>query len=106
VSMPCWELFEAQSESYKLEVFTDGVPVMSVEAAGIQGWQKYAHAPYGMIRFGSSGKGPSVYDKFGFTPEKLTVQAKKVLDYYKKGSAPSLIKRPQLDYVHYNAAGH
>jgi transketolase len=94
VSMPCWELFEDQSESYKLE------------AAGIQGWQKYAHAPYGMIRFGSSGKGPDVYEKFGFTVDKLTVQAQKVLDYYKKGSAPSLIKRPQLDFVHYNAAGH
>ena len=59
--------------AYKLEVFPEGVPVMSIEAAGIQGWQKYAHAPYGMVRFGSSGGGPSIYEKFGFTTEKLTV---------------------------------
>ncbi len=48
--MPCWELFDVQPIEYQREVFPDGVPVMSIEASGIHGWQKYAHAPFGKLR--------------------------------------------------------
>lgn len=48
---------------------------MSVEAAGIQGWQRWAHAPFGMARFGASAPFKAVYDKFGFTVDNLTKQA-------------------------------
>ncbi|CAM9426849.1 unnamed protein product [Chrysoparadoxa australica] len=96
VSMPCWELFDKQSQAYKLEVFPDGVPVMSIEAMGTQGWQKYAHAPFGMERFGASAPLKDVMELFGFTVENLTKQAKVVLDFYKDKAAPSLMIRPDL----------
>lgn len=48
---------------------------MSVEAAGTQGWQRWAHAPFGMARFGASAPFKAIYDKFGFTVDNLTKQA-------------------------------
>lgn len=54
---------------------------MSVEAAGIQGWQRWAHAPFGMARFGASAPFKAIYDKFGFTVENLTKQASPLLPF-------------------------
>ena len=48
---------------------------MSVEAGGIQGWQRWAHAPFGMSRFGASAPFKEIYEKFGYTVENLTAQA-------------------------------
>lgn len=59
----------------KLAVFPEGSPVMSVEAGGIQGWQRWAHAPFGMARFGASAPFKAIYNKFGYTVENLTKQA-------------------------------
>lgn len=103
VSMPCWELFEAKDKAYQLSVFPEGAPVMSVEAGGIQGWQRFAHAPFGMARFGASAPFNDIYPKFGFTVENLTVQAQKVADFYKaKGGAPSLINTVDLNLAGYH----
>lgn len=52
--MPCWELFDAQDFAYKASVFPEGVPVVSVEALTVFGWNKYAHATVGMKTFGAS----------------------------------------------------
>jgi transketolase len=38
VSLPCFEAFDLQSRDYKMSVFPDGHPVMSVEAMSTQGW--------------------------------------------------------------------
>ena len=38
VSLPCFEAFDAQSHEYKMSVFPDGAPVVSVEAMSTQGW--------------------------------------------------------------------
>jgi transketolase len=97
VSMPCWELFERQSIEYQLEVFPAGVPVMSVEAAGAQGWTKYAHAPYGMSSFGCSAPGGKVYERFGFTVENLSICAQEVMNHYKDCPAESLINRVRFE---------
>ncbi len=40
VSMPCTELFDAQSHEYRASIFPDGTPVLSVEAGAIYGWEK------------------------------------------------------------------
>ena len=40
VSMPCWELFDAQSAEYRASVFPSGIPVLSVEALSSFGWDK------------------------------------------------------------------
>jgi hypothetical protein len=56
VSMPCQELFEAQELEYKLSVFPEGVPVLSVEASCAIGWERYSHLAVGMPNcYGTSG---------------------------------------------------
>uniref|UniRef100_A0A7S2WU66 transketolase n=1 Tax=Mucochytrium quahogii TaxID=96639 RepID=A0A7S2WU66_9STRA len=79
VSMPCWKLFDKQSVEYKQSVFLEGVPVISVEALGTVGWEKYSHYQIGMTSFGASAPITALYDHFGFTPEKIEAKAKKVI---------------------------
>ncbi|KAJ3221271.1 Transketolase, partial [Clydaea vesicula] len=55
VSMPCWELFEEQTQKYKESVFLEDIPVLSVEVLSGVGWEKYAHGSVDMKTFGSSG---------------------------------------------------
>jgi transketolase len=43
VSMPCWEVFDAQSAEYRLSVLPDGIPILSVEVLSTLGWERYAH---------------------------------------------------------------
>ncbi len=99
VSMPCMDLFDEQPASYKSTVLPEGVPVMSVEASGVHGWDKYAHAVYGMKGFGMSGKGSDLYKIFGFSIEHLVNEAKKVLDFYKTNSVPNLLNRPPISLI-------
>ena len=78
VSMPSWELFDEQSEKYRLGVLPAGVPVLSVEAGITMGWAKYTGAhgdSLGIDHFGASGPGPTVMAKFGFTPENIVTRA-------------------------------
>jgi transketolase len=82
VSMPSWELFEAQPESYKASVLPPDIPRVAVEAGIAFGWQKYV-GPDGAIvameKFGASGKGDVVMKEYGFTTEKVVAVAKGVL---------------------------
>lgn len=61
VSMPCWEVFDAQSKEYRLQVLPDGIPSLSVEVMSTLGWEKYSHEQFGINRFGSSGAYKDVY---------------------------------------------
>lgn len=61
VSLPCWEVFDAQSKEYKLSVLPDGIASMSVEVMSTLGWEKYAHEQFGLNRFGASGPYKDVY---------------------------------------------
>eukprot|EP00753_Platysulcus_tardus_P015041 PLAT4736.1.p2 GENE.PLAT4736.1~~PLAT4736.1.p2 ORF type:complete len:707 (+),score=374.04 PLAT4736.1:166-2286(+) len=90
VSMPCMELFEKQERSYKEEVFTPGLPFVSVEAAAVTGWSRYAHYSIGMRSFGASGPIRDVLPHFGFTAEAVAAKAKKVLDHFGGEPAPAL----------------
>lgn len=94
VSMPCWELFDAQPLAYRMTVFPAGVPVMSIEASGSHGWSRYAHASFGMERFGLSAPGGAVYEHFGFTVANLSAKAQQVMQYYEGKTANSLIEKP------------
>jgi transketolase len=69
VSMPSWELFEAQSPDYRDEVLPAGVPKVSVEAATTFGWSRWVDASIGIDTFGASGKGDRVLAHFGISPE-------------------------------------
>ena len=61
VSMPCTEVFDAQSKEYKLSVIPDGIPALSVEVMSTLGWEKYSHEQFGLNRFGASGPYKDVY---------------------------------------------
>ena len=102
VSFPCWELFERQTMEYQRSIFTDNTPVMSIEAGGVHGWQKYAHAPFGLTGFGMSAPLKQIQSHFGFTIENLTAKANEVMTFYTGKMAPSLLDRPYFA----PAAGH
>ena len=72
VSMPSWELFDAQSDAYKDEVL--GNPWdkrVSVEMLSTFGWDKYAKHHMGMSTFGASAPAKDVIAKFDFTADHL-----------------------------------
>ena len=70
VSMPSWELFERQDETYRQQVLPDAVAArVSVEAAAALGWDRYAgrHGEIIAMRgFGLSAPGKVVQQRFGF----------------------------------------
>ncbi|MGF1464994.1 MAG: transketolase [Sandaracinaceae bacterium] len=81
VSMPCWELFEAQDDAYRAAVLGDA-PRVSVEAGTTFGWERYTGPggrSVGMTTFGASGKGKEVMAHFGFTPDNVAEAARAAL---------------------------
>jgi len=83
VSMPSWELFEAQPVEYRHSVLPPAVGArVSVEAGSPFGWERYVGptgAIIGVDHFGASGPGPVVMAHYGFTVEHLVATAKGVL---------------------------
>ncbi len=71
VSLPSFELFAAQPEAYRQEVLPPGLPVVAVEAGASLGWERYAHKVVALDRFGASAPYPEVYERLGFTPERV-----------------------------------
>ncbi len=71
--MPCWELFDAQPESYRDEVLPPSVSArMSIEAGATLGWSKYVGDrgfAFGIDHFGASAPGAEIAKAFGFTPD-------------------------------------
>jgi transketolase len=81
VSLPSWELFDAQDAAYRTSVLGDA-PKISVEAGVTTGWQKYTGltgANIGIDRYGASGPGAKVLAHFGFTKERVIETAKSLL---------------------------
>jgi transketolase len=73
VSMPSWELFEAQPQEYRDQVLPPSVPVrLAVEAGVTQGWHRYVGDRgdvIGIESFGASAPGPVIMREYGFTVE-------------------------------------
>ncbi|CAE6479984.1 unnamed protein product [Rhizoctonia solani] len=86
VSLPCWEVFDAQPQEYRLSVLRSGAPILSVEAYGLQtlGWQKYSHEQHGLPAWGASGPYQKVYESFGLTGANIANLGKKTVEFYKK----------------------
>jgi transketolase len=81
VSMPCWELFEAQPEAYQSAVLGTA-PRVAVEAAVRLGWDRWLgerSAFIGMEGFGASAPIEALYPHFGITAEKVAEAAKLLL---------------------------
>jgi transketolase len=78
VSMPSWELFEAQPRDYRDTVLPPEVKRrLAIEAGIAMGWERYTGAGgafVGMTSFGASAPGGVVMEKFGFTAENVAVR--------------------------------
>lgn len=83
VSMPSWELFDAQDEAYRQSVLPAGVTArVAVEAGVRQGWDKYigtAGRFVGLSDFGLSAPYKDLYSHFGITAERVVEEAKAAL---------------------------
>ena len=83
VSMPSWELFDAQDEAYRESVLPKAVTKrLAVEAASSFGWCRYLGNEGAMIsidRFGVSAPGNVALEKFGFTVDNVVDKAKELL---------------------------
>ena len=83
ISMPSFELFEAQSDEYKESVMPVNVRArVAVEAAATFGWHKYVGldgAVIGLDHFGASAPYKLLFQEFGFTAENVAATAKKVI---------------------------
>ena len=79
VSMPSWELFEQQPDSYRDEVLPPSVTArLAIEAASPQGWHRYVGtmgAVIGMTRYGASAPYHVLMEQFGFTADNVTSRA-------------------------------
>ncbi len=88
VSMPCWELFAAQDETYRRKVLPGGPVRVGVEAAVRFGWDAWllgerGHREkagfVGMEGFGASGNIDALYEHFGITAENVAKTAKALI---------------------------
>jgi len=83
VSMPSWELFDKQSDSYKEKVFPKSVKKrLAVEAGSPLGWHKYVGDKGDVIAmngFGESAPAEQLFAEFGFTVENVVKKAKALL---------------------------
>ncbi len=84
VSMPSWELFEAQPRSYRDSVLPPSARArLAVDAGATQGWCKYVGGEgdvIGVDRFGASAPGKIMMREYGFTVEKVYERAMKLVD--------------------------
>jgi transketolase len=79
VSMPCWELFERQSEAYRAGVLGPGTVRVAVEAGVRQGWDRYLGADggfVGMSGFGASAPAKDLYQHFSITADSVAEAAR------------------------------
>ena len=83
VSMPSWDLFEAQPTAYRDEVLPPAVTArLGIEAASPFGWERYVGskgAVIGMTRYGASAPYKVLAEQFGFTPANVVKRAHELL---------------------------
>ena len=78
VSVPCFELFERQVESYRTALIGTAPVKIAIEAAIRQGWDRFIGSDglfIGMHGFGASGPIGALYQHFGITPEAVVAAA-------------------------------
>ncbi len=84
VSMPSWELFERQPQSYRDEVLPPAIKArVSIEAGCTQGWERYVGDQgriIGLDHFGASAPYKILYQQFGITVERVVEEALKAIE--------------------------
>jgi transketolase len=83
VSMPCWELFDEQTQNYRNEVLPPAITArLAIEAGVRQGWDKYVGTNgdvIGLDRFGASAPGDIALRELGFNVENVLKHARDLL---------------------------
>jgi transketolase len=83
VSMPSWELFDAQPEGYRNSVLPPELKArVSIEASTPLGWERYVGSTgiaIGVPHFGASAPAEILYEKFGLTPERVVDEATRLV---------------------------
>jgi transketolase len=94
VSLPCWELFEAQDADYRESVLPAAVRTrVAVEAGVSLGWERWVGdegAMVGLDHFGASAPAGTIFEKFGFSIDRVAAVARGVLDGSVRGPQPTL----------------
>jgi transketolase len=82
ISVPCQELFELQSNSYKRKILGETKFKASIEAATTDGWKKYIGTQgltFGIDTFGKSAPYKAIYKNFGLTTENISKKIKNLV---------------------------
>jgi transketolase len=83
VSLPCWERFDAQDQAYRDSVLPPAVRKrVSIEVGISLGWERWVGdegAVIGLDHFGASSPAGTIFDKFGFTVDRVTEVARQVI---------------------------
>jgi hypothetical protein len=94
VSLPCWERFEAQDPAYRDDVLPPTVRKrVSVEVGVSLGWERWVGddgAIIGLDHFGASAPAGTIFEKFGFTADRVTDVARRVVRDGLRGRIPTL----------------
>ncbi len=80
--MPCHELFDQQSESYKSKILDETNLVVSIEASETDYWKKYTGKNginFGINDYGKSAPYKMIYNHFGLSLENIANNIKKKL---------------------------
>jgi transketolase len=81
VSMPCTQVFDAQSLDYKQSVLPPHLPKVAVEMGSTDFWWKYKVTDVlGIDQFGESAPAPDLFKHFGFTPEHLAERVSQAIN--------------------------
>jgi transketolase len=94
VSLPCWERFEDQDDAYRESVLPRAVGArVTIEAGVPLGWDRYAGddgAVIGIDHFGASAPAATIFTEFGFTVDRVTEVARRVVRGELRGRVPTL----------------
>ncbi len=82
ISMPCQEIFDAQSKNYKNKILNESKYLFTIEAGSKLTWEKYIKKglSFSIEEFGKSAPYKEIYDHFGLSSEKIS---KKIKSYIK-----------------------
>jgi transketolase len=94
VSLPCWEAFDRQDEAYRESVLPSAARKrVTIEAGASFGWERYAGdegAIIGIDHFGASAPAGTIFEHFGFTPDRVADVARRVVREGLSGRIPTL----------------
>ena len=82
ISMPCQDLFDSQSNSYRQKIINETKMIISIEAASTDCWKKYVGKEgltFGIDTFGKSAPYKEIYKHFGLTAANIASKSKKMI---------------------------